>query len=841
MTIAEIKASLPITTVLAHYGLEVGKGSSLKCPFHADDSASMKIYPATNTAFCFAGGCEVQSVDVIDFVLHMEKCDKRTAILKAKELSGQSISQPATSAAVAPPVVCKLDIDAIYAASGETMQKHKAAQDYCAGRALRFWELLGVGYKSRKTPDRWGRGCILFPLRDQLGGVVSLYGRAIKGAGHYYTAGRSGLFPGYPAPDTQTLLLTESVIDAACLQHYDFSPDSLSILALYGTNGLTAEHRTAIAGLSHLREIILALDNDEAGNTATELLTTELAKLKDGLTLTRLPLPKGSDINAVATAAGTDIVNHFEQLLAGREVLASSPEKSVPVLDPRITFDTTNAHNLILITSTATYQIRGGVRLAEKDLDSLKVTLMVTNEAGRKSRQKLDLYEDRQVSRTARAVAERLSLRADLLELDLDRLTQALDDHREQLRQERQLDRREETTVAVSAGEQIRCVDFLKSADLLTRINERIERAGIVGEEANRLLLFVVASSYAMPQTLHALIQGASGSGKTRLLRVISELTPEEVVKRYTRVTDGSFYNQAEHYFSHKLLCFEDLDGLKEEALLAVRELQSSEILITSTSFKDELGNIRGAERIVRGPIASMSCTTKAGLYEDNISRCFTVAVDESQEQSKRIITYQNRKSAGRIDGEQEQQVRAFLRNCIRLLKPLEVINPYADRIKLPEEAHKIRRLNELYQSFVRQVTLLNQFQRKRDERGRLITEAQDLRTACGILFESIVLKVDELDGSIRQFFENLKSYVAERGRTYEFTRFELRAATGVSKTQQHRYVGRLVELEYLRQLGFANRGYRYRIAHWDDQGALRLRIKEQLDRQIQALETADT
>ncbi len=63
-------------------------------------------------------------------------------------------------------------------------------------------------------------------------------------------------------------------------------------------------------------------------------------------------------------------------------------------------------------------------------------------------------------------------------------------------------------------------------------INELIERAGITGEENNRLLLFVVASSFAMPNTLHALIQGASGSGKTRLLRVVSELIPEEAVKR---------------------------------------------------------------------------------------------------------------------------------------------------------------------------------------------------------------------------------------------------------------------------------------------------------------------
>jgi DNA primase len=47
------------------------------------------------------------------------------------------------------------------------------------------------------------------------------------------------------------------------------------------------------------------------------------------------------------------------------------------------------------------------------------------------------------------------------------------------------------------------------------------------------------------------------------------------------------------------------------------------------------------------------------------------------------------------------------------MLKPPEVINPYADRVQLPREAHKIRRLNDLYQSFVKQVTLINQYRRK--------------------------------------------------------------------------------------------------------------------------------
>ncbi|MDL2313312.1 hypothetical protein LJC68_10605, partial [Bacteroidales bacterium OttesenSCG-928-B11] len=260
------------------------------------------------------------------------------------------------------------------------------------------------------------------------------------------------------------------------------------------------------------------------------------------------------------------------------------------------------------------------------------------------------------------------------------------------------------------------------------------------------------------------------------------------------------------------------------------------EILVTSTSVKDSSGAIRGGERVVRGPIASLACTTKGEIYEDNVSRSFLVSVDEGAEQTRRVIEYQNALSAGLIDKDEARQTTAFLQNCVRLLKRYEVVNPYAHRLQLPPEAHKIRRLNELYQSFVRQITLINQHQRKRDDKGRLITDKEDLQTACDILFESIVLKVDELDGSLRQFFERLKAHVLKKGRDHEFNRFEIREATGVSKTQQHHHIGRLVSLEYLRQSGYPNRGYKYRIAYWDNMEKLRAEVKEYLGEQLKKL-----
>ena len=82
--------------------------------------------------------------------------------------------------------------------------------------------------------------------------------------------------------------------------------------------------------------------------------------------------------------------------------------------------------------------------------------------------------------------------------------------------------------------------------NLVQKLNDLIGKSGIVGEEKNRIFLFAIASSHKMKDTLHALIQGSSGSGKTHLLSKIAALMPSERVVKFTRVTENSFYNYDE-------------------------------------------------------------------------------------------------------------------------------------------------------------------------------------------------------------------------------------------------------------------------------------------------------
>lgn len=880
MEIQEIKAQLPLSEVLDHYHLKADKSARMRCPFHDDKTPSMQVYYKTHTAYCFSSNCPThgKSLDVIDFILHMEKCTKHEAIVKAQGMiSGTITAQPLTRTAV---------LTKMFTYFKNAVHTSTQAKDYLKSRNLDHLQLeigyntaqfhhgnrkgtqliesclqvgllIDAGLVNSKTKEKaykpFAKYCIAFPLKNAQGQIVSLYFRSTASNTdnrHFYLRDRQGLYPHYPKADTTKLILTEAIIDAATLLQVQEITERYSILSCYGTNGLTQEHEQAIKDLQQLEEIIFFFDGDEAGRKAIARYTELLQQLRPEVKISSVNTPEGEDINSLTQGHEPGILAHLIakrhdlSFLPAEVIKAESkpkPSRTEITSPPKATtggIDTTNPYKIIYITTTANYYIKGGLR---NEPDSLRVSLDIEHrETRRKSRNKLDLYEDKQVEKIAREASEKLNLRSDLIQLDLEILTDLLEQYRE-----KQSTPQEQITPEVAkipAHLEPKCKEFLTKPNLIKRLNELIGKAGVVGEEMNRIFLLAIASSYKMHETLHALIQGSSGSGKTHLMSHISHFIPKEDRKHFTRVTEGSFYNYGKYDLQNKLICLEDLDGMKEEAQLAFRELQSKGEITSSTSIKDDNGNVSAQEKTVYGPIASMACTTKGEIYEDNMSRCFLIAVDESKEQTLKVITYQNKKSAGQIDEQREQQITGFIQHCVRMLKPYPVINPYADKVNLPEEAHKIRRLNGLYQVFVRQITLLHQFQRKVDAQGRLISEKEDLQIAAEIMFESIVLKVDELDGGLRQFFEQVKTYVKGKGgehhESYQFGQREIRQALNVSKSQLHRYIQDLISLEYIRQAGgHINRGFNYKVMYWDNIQVLRAKVKRHLQGQLDQLE----
>ncbi|WP_315814178.1 hypothetical protein [Paraflavitalea speifideaquila] len=64
-------------------------------------------------------------------------------------------------------------------------------------------------------------------------------------------------------------------------------------------------------------------------------------------------------------------------------------------------------------------------------------------------------------------------------------------------------------------------------------------------------------------------------------------------------------------------------------------------------------------------------------------------------------MDYQREKSAGKINTAQENQVKQFLQDVQRVLRPVAVRNPYAEDIQLPVSVFKPRRTNAHYLVFI--------------------------------------------------------------------------------------------------------------------------------------------
>lgn len=75
-----VKELVRLTDVLTRYNLTPNRAGFLHCPFHSGDrDASLKIYPATDSWYCFGCG---EGGDVIDFVAKMERCSFAEALKK---------------------------------------------------------------------------------------------------------------------------------------------------------------------------------------------------------------------------------------------------------------------------------------------------------------------------------------------------------------------------------------------------------------------------------------------------------------------------------------------------------------------------------------------------------------------------------------------------------------------------------------------------------------------------------------------------------------------------------------------------------------------------------------
>ena len=481
--------------------------------------------------------------------------------------------------------------------------------------------------------------------------------------------------------------------------------------------------------------------------------------------------------------------------------------------------DTTHPNNYAYKTQFLEIHILGGVKTNK--LESLRITLSVQKIEGVNIiRHSIDLYNDNQVEKFTRKIAERLKIGTSVVRKTLQELTAALENHRFLLI-DKEVAQYTPNYKTLTATEEKAAIKFLKSNNLLIKTNDLIGKSGVIGEEINRLLMYIIFTSRKTNNPLHCISLGSSGVGKTHLQSKVAELIPEQDKVEITVLSANAFYYFNRTELQHKLILIEDLDGA-ESVLYPLRELQSKKRITKTVVHKDTKGTTRTIHLTVEGPVSVAGCTTQESVYEDNSNRSFLLYIDESEKQDKRIMNYQRAISAGQLNEDEQHQAAQQLRNVQHVLKPIKVINPYALHLELPKSVFKPRRTNSHYLQLIEAITFYKQYQREQkvnEETGEIYIETtiEDIEEANELIQEVLLRKSDLLNGACRSFFELLKAYLKANNQT-TFTNAEIRRTLRINPSNQKRYMLQLQLAELVQKAkGNKRKGYLYEVINYED------------------------
>jgi predicted transcriptional regulator len=512
--------------------------------------------------------------------------------------------------------------------------------------------------------------------------------------------------------------------------------------------------------------------------------------------------------------------------------------------------NTTNPEAMTYQTEEIAYTILGGIRL--EGLDRLRVTIKIEvlnrkfqhylnnpDIAALAIRQNLDLYSITQVEKLARLIADRLEVGVTAVSKDLSDITNELERYRLQQIESKQQEQNSNIKILTEAEKEA-AIQFLQSKNLLQATNDMIGRSGIVGEELNRLIMWLIYTSRKTAKPLHIISMGSSGTGKSHLQEKVGELIPEEDKIEITALTENAFYYFDKAALGHKLILIEDLDGIWK-ALYPLRELQSKQRISKTITIKDKNGNTKTIHLKVYGPVCIAGCTTKESIYEDNANRCFLIHLDETNEQDERVMDYQRKISAGKINTAEEAKAKQLLQNVQSVLQPITVINPFAEQLKIPNEVFKKRRTNAHYLAFIEVITFFKQYEREQKvdkATGEIFIETtiEDIQEANELLKQILLRKSDELNGATRNYFEELKQHLVKSNQS-SFTSTSIRNQLRIPISSVKRYHVALMDAGLIKKTESRNtKAWHYEIISKEEYNQLQSSITTALDEALQRL-----
>lgn len=469
------------------------------------------------------------------------------------------------------------------------------------------------------------------------------------------------------------------------------------------------------------------------------------------------------------------------------------------------------------------YRVRGLAR--NLSAESLKVTLRLST-GERLHLDTLDLYQARQRAAFVKAAALELGVAESVITGDLSALVLALEPLQEQaIRGALQPDAAGDAPVLTEA-EEAAGLALLRDPTLAERIVSDVEAIGVVGEGTNALVGYLACVSRLLAKPLAILIQSTSAAGKSTLMDALLSLMPVNERVHYSAMTGQSLFYIGEGDLKHKVLAIAEEEGVRQAAY-ALKLLQSQgELTIASTGKDPATGKLVTSEYRVEGPVMLCLTTTAIDIDEELLNRCLVLTINETTEQTAAIQQRQRqaRTLAGLQANVRAEQVLSAHRAAQSLLRPLAVVNPFAESLTFASDRVRLRRDHVKYLALIDAIALLHQHQRPvqvLEVNGAAVEYIEvtrgDIALANRLAHAVLGRSLDELPPQTRRVLSALDGWVSEQAGMQgierggvRFTRRAVRGHLGLSDTQLRVHLDRLVTLDYVMTHGCGKQGQQY-------------------------------
>lgn len=853
-----LKAELDLVALFASFGVSLapkGKSHLGLCPWHDDSTPSLSVDRIKGLYNCFGCG---ESGDAFTLVQKIKGLSFGQALAFLKEWRGieplDKVAAPAPQPArtvLVPDTDPReeIGVESLFF-DGESnllnpvaewyqraLESHRGAQDYLAGRGLLHWETLrrlGVGYAVgdlntglmnrhrqvlldlgvlREDGREAFEGCLVIPLKNESGQVVSFYGRRIsdREPKHLYLKGPHRGLVNRQALEVwrDTMILTESLLDGLSLITLGIE----NVLPCYGAHGFTADHLNALQR-QMTQKVVLAFDADEGGRKGAAKVQAQL--LEAGFEVALIEPVRAKDWNQALVAG---LTKQGVQTLLEAAVYQKKAAPEFSAVQEQAGIWVFGFPELV-------YRVMGVKAVFSQDL---KLSLRAECPGFPPYYDRVDFYAARSRSSFASSLGALVGQEPKKIEKDLVKILEHLEHQRD-----RNLKGDMPEEVVITEEDRALALEFLHSPQLMDQVVQDMEALGYAGEDTNKQLVYLASVSRLMDKPLSIYIQAGSGAGKSYLLETMRKLLPPEAVKAVT-----SFSDQALNYLDASDLTgkvFMIGEAVHNEVVVAqIRQMQSEGEIARLVTTKDlKTGEMKSREVRQKVRMSFMMSSTALELNPENASRCLILQVDESRGQTERVLEAQRhrRTVAGYHKGQANiPQILKKHQTAQRILEAVPVFNEYAPLLSYPMGRTSMRRSQDQFLNLIEAICLLRQYQKSRVKVGSLtglLCDLDDYRIAYGLYQHGILrgyggqdipggtLMVYEL---IRKEIQRLAQEKSVAPKEVGFIQRQVREWTGLGLEFLKKHLRLLVDFEYLLVEGGRRHGTRWSYRLREDAG----------------------